>query len=80
MSAKKGLLWVLYVVLAFFAEIRWIVWVAWLYIGIGIVGAEHWWLWPAGFVALAFVDAALRGLLNGPLDPKRLSPNGNFAE
>jgi len=80
MSLKKSVLWGLYIVLSLFAEVRWIAWVLWLCIGIGLVGAKYWWLWPAGFISLAFVDAALRGLLNGPLDPRRLSPNGNFAE
>lgn len=81
MSAKKGMLWTLAVVLSLVFQFRPIVIWAWAIFGLAVCLPERWWLWPAGFVLLMVIEAAIWMLLNGgPLDPRRLSPGGNFAE
>jgi hypothetical protein len=81
MSLKKGTLWTLYVALSLVFEFR--VWIsfAWLILGLAVCLPDRWWLWTVGFVSIAVVEGAIYALLNGgPLDPRRLCPDGNFAE
>ena len=84
MSLKKGMLWALHLMVSLIFEFRSVFILGWLFLGLGVVGAvgvEHWWIWPAGFVLLMLLEGAAHVMLNGgPLDPRRLSPNGNFAE
>jgi hypothetical protein len=80
-SAKKGLLWSMHLLVAMIFQFRAVVIWSWALFGMAVCLPDRWWLWPVGFVALMALEAAIWMLLNGgPLDPKRLSPNGNFAE
>lgn len=82
MTARKGLLWTLHLVLALVFQFR--VWIsfAWLFFGLAVcLPGDRWWLWTLGFVGIAVVEGAIYSLIHGgPLDPRRLSPGGNFHE
>jgi hypothetical protein len=80
MSAKKGFLWTLHVLVALIFQFRAVVIWAWAIFGLALCLPDHWELWPVGFVVLMALEAAAYMLLNGgPLDPRRLSPGGNFS-
>lgn len=82
MSAKKGMLWTLHMIVAILFQFRALIIGSWALFGLALcLPHDRWWLWPVGFVALMALEAGFWMLLNGgPLDPRRLSPNGNFAE
>lgn len=80
MSARKGLLWTMHVVLSLVFQFRALIIWAWALFGLALCLPDHWELWPVGFVALMAIETAIWMLLHGgPLDPRRLSPNGNFS-
>lgn len=81
MAARKGMLWTLHMVVALIFQFRSIVIWSWAIFGLAVCLPDRWWLWPGGFLVLLALETAAYMLLNGgPLDPRRLSPNGNFAE
>ncbi len=80
MAAKKGVLGVLRVVVALIFQFRSIVIWAWAIFGLAVCLPDRWWLWPVGFLALLALETGFWMLLHGgPLDPRRLAPNGNFS-
>lgn len=80
MSAKKGLLWTMHVVLSLVFQFRAVTIWAWAIFGLAVCLPDRWWLWPAGFVLLMLLEGAAHVMLNGgPLDPRRLAPNDNFS-
>ena len=80
MSAKKGFLWSIHLVVALVFQLRGFVIAAWGFFGLAVCLPDHWELWPVGFVALMALEAGFWMLLNGgPLDPRRLAPGGNLS-
>jgi len=81
MAARKGMLWALHLVVALIFQFRAVVIWSWAIFGLAVCLPDRWWLWTVGFVLLMLSEGIAYVLLNGgPLDPRRLSPNGNFAE
>jgi hypothetical protein len=80
-SAKKGLLWTLHLALSLVFQFRAVVIWSWTIFGLAVCLPDRWWLWPVGFVLLMVLEGVAYVLLNGgPLDPRRLSPSGNFSK
>lgn len=80
MAARKGMLWTLHMVVALIFQFRSIVIWSWAIFGLAVCLPDRWWIWPAGFVLLMLLEGAAHVMLNGgPLDPRRLSPSGNFS-
>ena len=80
MSAEKGMLWALHLVVALVFQLRALIIWAWAIFGLAVCLPDRWWLWPAGFVVLMVLEGIAYVLLTGgPLDPRRLSPSGNFS-
>lgn len=81
MSAKKGFLWTLHLVVALVFQFRALIIAGWGFFGLALCLPDHWQLWTAGFLALLALETSAYMLLNGgPLDPRRLAPNGNFSK
>jgi len=79
-SARKGLLWTLHLALSLVFHFRAVVIGGWALFGLAVCLLDRWWIWPLGFVVLLALETAAYMLLTGgPLDPRRLSPNGNFS-
>lgn len=77
MSAKKGFLWTLHVLVALIFQLRGFVIAAWGFFGLALCLPGHWELWTAGFLVLLGLETAACMLLNGgPLDPRRLAGVG----
>lgn len=81
MAAKKGLLWVLHLVVALLFQLRAFVISAWALFGLAVCLPDHWQLWTAGFLVLLALETGAYMLLHGgPLDPRQLAPGGNFSK
>lgn len=74
MSAKKGILWTLHLVVALIFQLRALVIAGWGFFGLAVCLPDHWELWTVGFLVLLALETGAYMLLNGgPLDPRRLA-------
>lgn len=82
MSAKKGLLWALHMIVAILFQFRALLIAGWGFFGLAVCLPDRWELWLVGFLVLLAMETGAYMLLHGgPLDPRRLSGVGaNFSK